>query len=397
MNDVTTNSKIMCRPNPSQETGEATRSTHYNKGNTNEIVSTTTPDEKGENKNSPPSNEYVLNFAFFSFFSFMMIQIFFALMAKSQSMLTDSLAMSVDSFTYLFNLAAERLKHRSSQSFQNLSLEERKRRKKLIRLYLEFIPPVISVTALVVVSAQALMDAITTITNPLASEAQSDEPNIGIMLLFSALNLGLDVMNVLCFSKVGHFSIATVKKEEGDKKEIASIMKIEETPPTIIVDISNNSSFESNSSGGVECDDGNTESVGLLGINMPNYGSQRSDAEWGDELSLEVVHGDGSQSDGLTSEDHSAASVETGDSLGSGAVSAPSNSIQSKRNKAAEIGIGGDGLDYIPEGDENSNDGQSETSDANGSNDNDSETSDRGFNMNMCSAYTVSIATFQLD
>jgi hypothetical protein len=54
-------------------------------------------------------------------------------------------------------------------------------------------------------------------------------------------------------------------------------------------------------------------------------------------------------------------------------------------------------LDYIPEGDENSNDGQSETSDANGSNDNDSETSDRGFNMNMCSAYTVSIATFQLD
>lgn len=413
MDGAATTLEIMCNPAQGQEIIEAESSTDVNKVNTQDRT------EKRKDK-STTSNEYVLNVAFFSFFGFMTTQIFFALMAKSQSMLTDSLAMSVDSFTYLFNLAAERLKHRSPQNFENLSLEEMKRRKKTIRLYLEFIPPVISVTALLVVSAQALIDAITTITNRStldSSEAETEEPNIKIMLVFSTLNLGLDFLNVFCFSRVQDFSLMgelTVKHDEGsDDEEIASKTKIEnvrkepispkssqqrlqhspskvrEFPPSIIVETSIDLSFESNSSGGARNDDENTESDGLLGIGLPNYGSERSDAEWGDELSLGVVNDGGSQSDGLTTEVRSTASAETSDSLGSGVVSASSHSNQSRRSKTLEMSIGGDGLDDISEGVESSsdvNDALSEASDENSSND--SETSGRGFNMNMCSAYT---------
>ena len=56
-----------------------------------------------------PSNEYVLNVAFFSFVSFLILQAVFAIIAHSQSMLADCEAMGVDALTYLFNLLAERL------------------------------------------------------------------------------------------------------------------------------------------------------------------------------------------------------------------------------------------------------------------------------------------------
>ena len=423
MNDTTIESKRTCKPTKDKKASESTRST---------FVSTYPDIPPTIAANNPraetTSNEYVLNFAFLSFFIFMTIQAFFAIAAKSQSMLADSMAMSVDAFTYLFNLAAERLKHRSPHHFQYLSLEETKRRKKIIRLYLEFIPPMISVCALVVVSTQALLDAVSTIIGPPEMSGDSsvgvakEEPNINIMLIFSSLNLGLDLLNVICFSKVQNFSLTgdlTVKDDDESKQNLCGLdeeeipltkdenfesespknrrspSKVREFPPSIVVDLSIDSSFGSNDSGGIGYDE-DPENDGLLGIVMPNYGSQRSDSEWGDEFSFGGVHGGGSESDGLTSEAVSVTSpsLETGDSLslGSGAASAFSNS--SRRSKALDIGIGGENLDGISEGDENSsgdNNGLCEVSDGNASNDgNDSETSGRGFNLNMCSAYTVS-------
>lgn len=419
-------SKRACEHTKNNEASESTHSTFVS--TYPDIPPTTAAKNPGA---ETTSNEYVLNFAFFSFLIFMTVQAFFAIAAKSQSMLADSLAMSVDAFTYLFNLAAERLKHRSPQHFQYLSVEEAKRRKKIIRLYLEFIPPMISVSALVVVSTQALLDAVTTIISPREMSGDSSgvvEPNINIMLIFSSLNLGLDLLNVTCFSKVQNFSLTgelTVKGDDDesrqslcvlDEEEIALIKdekiesesprsnrrspsKAREFPPSIVVDTSIDSSFESNDSGGISYDE-DPESGGLLGIVMPNYGSQRSDSEWGDEFSLGGVYGGGSESDGLTPEAVAVTRVETGDSLGSGAASAFSNSHQSKRSKAHDLGIGGEELDGISEGDENSSvdkDGLCEVYDGNASNDgNDSETSGRGFNLNMCSAYTVSFSIFCL-
>mmetsp|Transcript_18139 Transcript_18139/g.20670 ORF Transcript_18139/g.20670 Transcript_18139/m.20670 type:complete len:120 (+) Transcript_18139:136-495(+) len=81
-----------------------------NKTNNNETEATK------KHQNAPiteavPTNEYVLNIAFFSFLFFVLFQAFFAVLARSQAMLADCMAMSVDAFTYLFNLVAERLKY----------------------------------------------------------------------------------------------------------------------------------------------------------------------------------------------------------------------------------------------------------------------------------------------
>jgi len=163
-------------------------------------------------------------------------------------MIIDSLAMSVDAFTYLFNLIAERLKHKqilrhqhesqqhlaasaaaAAASKQERYIQDQKRQQRLFRLNLEFIPPLISVIALVAVSSQALIDAITVIINEsdIASspileanandgifddiileqqqqQAQAEmqsEPNVHTMLVFSTLNLILDLMNVTVFAK----------------------------------------------------------------------------------------------------------------------------------------------------------------------------------------------------
>jgi len=159
------------------------------------------------------TNEYVLNVAFFSFLAFLVTQGVFAVIAHSESMMADSMAMSVDAFTYLFNLMAERLKHRPMKFIDgdvNLPIEEKQRRRKMVRLYLEFGPPLISVVALVVVSLSALADAISTIQKEQGQvlsdeESNEGEPNVHLMLFFSALNLALDVLNVTCFAKVRDF------------------------------------------------------------------------------------------------------------------------------------------------------------------------------------------------
>lgn len=130
-----------------------------------------------------------------------MVQTGFAIAANSTAMLADSVAMFVDALTYLFNLLAERLKHRSySEREKRMPAHVRHYQRRLHRLYLELIPPLISVTTLVVVTIFAFRDSLTVLlgtqsTNP------SDEPDVNIMLLFSALNLGLDAVNVSCFAK----------------------------------------------------------------------------------------------------------------------------------------------------------------------------------------------------
>jgi hypothetical protein len=333
------------------------------------------------------SNEYVLNVAFFSFLIFMAAQAIFALIAKSQAMLADSMAMSVDAFTYLFNLSAEKLKHRSNRTdvAEDVPLEERKRRKKILRLWLEIVPPSISVTALVYVSTQTLMEAIATLKNP-SLDGSDDEPDVNLMLLFSALNLALDMMNVSCFSKVQNFSITgdmTVNGEEQthflvqvgpESTEISPSKRIREFPPSIIVDTSLDSSYESAVA---------SENEGLLGIPLPNYGSRKDDTQWGEEFSLDAVCGE-NESDGLTSEGVSIASIETGDSN-----SAFSNSKPVLKSGGVSLDIGPEELGDISEGDENTESDNESKDEENGySDDNDSEKSGRGFNLNMCSAYS---------
>ena len=156
------------------------------------------------------SNEYVLNVAFFSFLGFLLVQVAFALIAHSQAMLADSAAMMVDAFTYLFNLVAERIKKRPMSIDDAVPDIVRKRQRRRKVLYLEIVPPLISVVTLVVVSVVVLADAVETILKRWANEDHDDDidddmPNAWIMFLFSSINLGLDVLNVTCFAKAKSF------------------------------------------------------------------------------------------------------------------------------------------------------------------------------------------------
>jgi Co/Zn/Cd efflux system component len=140
------------------------------------------------------------NVAFGSFLGFTLLQFVFALAANSEAMLADCAAMSVDAVTYLFNFCAERLKRREDTEEEKLlSPEVLHRWRKLRRLYLELFPPLISVATLVVVTILTLKKAIQIIVED--GRDIKNLPDVQIMLVFSALNLLLDALNVTCFAR----------------------------------------------------------------------------------------------------------------------------------------------------------------------------------------------------
>jgi hypothetical protein len=102
--------------------------------------------------------------------------------------------MYVDVVTYLFNFLAERLKHGHDTSISARAL-------RLRRLYLELIPPSISVVTLMIVTILALSQAFDTLFTVIDDDGE-DAPDLQIMLVFSALNLLLDFVNVSCFARV---------------------------------------------------------------------------------------------------------------------------------------------------------------------------------------------------
>jgi Co/Zn/Cd efflux system component len=131
---------------------------------------------------------------------FTLVQIFFALLARSQAMMADCAAMSVDAVTYLFNYCAERLKHRKlTEKEMALPRDVLYRRRKLHLLYLELFPPLLSVTTLLTVTVVSLKQAISTLLE--GPDDKTEVPDVTIMLVFSASNLVLDAVNVTCFAR----------------------------------------------------------------------------------------------------------------------------------------------------------------------------------------------------
>ena len=172
-------------------------------------------DQDLDELSSPPSNKKLLCIAFVSFQSFATVQIFVALYAGSEAMLGDSIAMMVDALTYLFNLIAERQKeiYASKLKQQNnvtapATALTRSRMVLQYRKYtyqLELIPPLISVSILLVVTVLVMKESIHTLILDTQRDAslQSD-PNINLMVLFSFFNLLLDFLNVGCFASASH-------------------------------------------------------------------------------------------------------------------------------------------------------------------------------------------------
>jgi Co/Zn/Cd efflux system component len=184
----------------------------------------------------PPSNERLLGTAFVSFMTFALTQLLFAFVAGSEAMMGDSAAMIVDAITYLFNWIAERRKNRYNEQQQQQqqqqvvhleSTREEKdrgdrRRKRTLRkmvLQLEIIPPVISVTSLVIVTAFVTKKAIEVLVLDMHRPvSQQRRPNTNLMLAFSVFNLALDGLNMFCFAKAKHLLGFSTSEEDGESQ-----------------------------------------------------------------------------------------------------------------------------------------------------------------------------------
>jgi hypothetical protein len=141
-------------------------------------------------------------------------------------MVADSSAMMIDSLTYLFNSYAERIKNMSLKENDDETLSEAERELRRLgrtrqRLWLEILPPLCSVLTLVVLTICIIIQAVNTLLEPNddvflddGTISTENDPNIGVMFFFSALNLGLDILNVSCFARAKHaFGFAVIDKD----------------------------------------------------------------------------------------------------------------------------------------------------------------------------------------
>jgi Co/Zn/Cd efflux system component len=189
------------------------------------------------------SNESLLILAFLSFTGFALVQLVVALVvAGSEAMIGDSCAMMVDAVAYLFNFCAERQKTvllneyivtntneeseyapmvsndvheeeeieqgntptsaRQSSSLPPLPPQRSMSRKHMMLrkkfLQLELLSPILSVGMLLVITVLVVRRSVTTLLYP---DPAARIPNLNLMLLFSAVNLLLDFVNVCCFAK----------------------------------------------------------------------------------------------------------------------------------------------------------------------------------------------------
>lgn len=157
--------------------------------------------------------------AFGSFISFAAVQLFVAFVANSKAMIGDSTCMVVDAFTYGCNLFAERRKKTVSEKENSVDADstplattpdninefEYKKRRRL--LILELVPPLLSVSILTIINSISLHGAINALVLvPFLDTPgnKNSHPNLLLMLIFSTLNLSLDIVNMTCFARARH-------------------------------------------------------------------------------------------------------------------------------------------------------------------------------------------------
>jgi len=307
--------EISSSPHNSHDSEEDDRHHHHQSHNDDDDDDNNSTES--HNNNNRPSNENLLGTAFVTFMGFALIQTVVAFFAKSEAMLGDSAAMIVDALTYLFNWVAEHKKkqydnhhhhhqydhnlhhhHQQQQHhyqdgrpipIEELQRQDRERHQRIIKrtrrkmvLQLELLPPLISVTTLIVVTAVVLHNSVRVLMlDAHRSRSQQGNPNILVMIYFSIANLGLDLLNVANFAKAKHlFGYETNDKppeghealsgfeESSDRSEDDS----NHLPATITVTTASSSSsslsnHQNGTTGGVGLhrhhhDDNNNEEVG---------------------------------------------------------------------------------------------------------------------------------------
>jgi hypothetical protein len=162
--------------------------------------------------------------------------------------------MYVDVVTYLFNFLAERLKHAHDKNISARAL-------RLRRLYLELIPPTISVVTLLIVTLLTLREAFASLFARNNGDNE-DAPDLNIMLAFSALNLLLDGLNVSCFARVDQTAGFIGDRHHSEPSDNVTVA-IETTP---LVESSLPPMDMGSNNGGIDNDDDEGDSQDSTGV-----------------------------------------------------------------------------------------------------------------------------------
>jgi len=221
---------------------------------------------------TPPSNKKLLCIAFVSFQSFALVQLGASIYAGSEAMLGDSVAMMVDALTYLFNLVAERQKEVYASKLQQRNNSSSPMtaftRSKMVLEYRkytyqwELIPPLLSVSTLLLVTLLVSKQAIHTLILDSQRDAslQSD-PNVNLMVIFSVFNLLLDVVNVGYFASASHalgYKTDTGANDHTDV-DIVNTATNEAIQGTYHTNKRNNPDVDNNINGNLDCDNDSEE------------------------------------------------------------------------------------------------------------------------------------------
>ena len=187
---------------------------------------------------------------------FAAVQTVAAFIAQSEAMLGDSAAMAVDSLAYGFNLYAEREKNQDD--FQNQTSEDEevdnvelsgldrrnntttcndndddverdrleqqflKRRRHLL---LELVPPLMSVSILIIVTIVILHNSIQTlILDKHRDESEQTQPNLEVMVAFASLNLLVDLFNVTCFARAKHLMGYNTSEQSDTEQQYGEVI-----------------------------------------------------------------------------------------------------------------------------------------------------------------------------
>lgn len=118
-----------------------------------------------------------------------------------------------------FRYFAERIKNRPYSDYERqLPKPVRQRRRTMKRLYLELVPPLISVSTLIAVTAVVLKDSFRILIGQEGEVAEPEDVDVQLMLIFSGINLLLDIVNVTCFARadqaIGLTSFVATKQNE---------------------------------------------------------------------------------------------------------------------------------------------------------------------------------------
>merc|ERR1712157_332569 len=82
-------------------------------------------------------------------------------------------------------------------------------------LYLELVPPLISVSILTIVTVIILQESVRSlILDRTRDREEQSEPNLEIMITFSVINVFVDGLNVTCFARAKHLAGYTTEQME---------------------------------------------------------------------------------------------------------------------------------------------------------------------------------------